>query len=199
MFPTIRTRLPIFGQRRTAFRTLRWLFRRWMVFFKLLRWLDQGFFGGFFFWFLFLVFWFYYLFWCRLFLRWSLRRWLRWWRRRRRCIRWWGVLRWWWRRCWWECTGWQCAFLVCDMVYIIPEIIHHTIRIFAGILFLAIFASKFGFAPSFVNMEQMFMPGLPMYIAAIHIGLAIGVGQHSMMTDSKGISLKITHPVPIRS
>ena len=33
---------------------------------------------------------------------------------------------------------------------------HHTIRILTGLLFLAIFASKFGFLPSAVNMPWMF-------------------------------------------
>jgi len=33
---------------------------------------------------------------------------------------------------------------------------HHTIRIFTGLLFVAIFGSKFGFLPSAVNTPEMF-------------------------------------------
>jgi len=44
---------------------------------------------------------------------------------------------------------------------------HHTIRILTGLLFLAIFASKFGFLPSAVNMERMFTPEGWAFISAI--------------------------------
>ena len=36
--------------------------------------------------------------------------------------------------------------------------LHHTLRIITGLLFLAIFASKFGFIYSAVNTESMFTP-----------------------------------------
>ena len=44
---------------------------------------------------------------------------------------------------------------------------HHTIRVLTGLLFLAIFASKFGFLPSAVNMQWMFTPEGWAFISAI--------------------------------
>jgi len=44
---------------------------------------------------------------------------------------------------------------------------HHTIRILTGLLFLAIFFSKFGFLPSAVNMAWMFTPEGWAFISAI--------------------------------
>ena len=41
------------------------------------------------------------------------------------------------------------------------------IRIFTGILFIVIFASKFGFLPSAVNIPKMFTPGGWAFISAI--------------------------------
>jgi len=45
---------------------------------------------------------------------------------------------------------------------------HHTIRILTGFLFLAIFASKFGFLPTAANMEWMFTPEGWTFISAIN-------------------------------
>ena len=45
---------------------------------------------------------------------------------------------------------------------------HHSIRIFTGLLFLAIFASKFGFLPSAVTMPWMFTPEGWAFISAIN-------------------------------
>ena len=45
---------------------------------------------------------------------------------------------------------------------------HHTIRILTGLLFLAIFASKFGFIPSGVNYPHLFTPEGWAFISAIH-------------------------------
>jgi len=44
---------------------------------------------------------------------------------------------------------------------------HHAIRILTGLLFLAIFFSKFGFLPSAVNMPWMFTPEGWAFISAI--------------------------------
>lgn len=45
--------------------------------------------------------------------------------------------------------------------------VHHAIRIFTGLLFLAIFFSKFGIFPSAVNMENMFSPEGFAFIQAV--------------------------------
>jgi len=45
---------------------------------------------------------------------------------------------------------------------------HHTIRIFTGLLFVAIFGSKFGFLPSAVNTPEMFTPEGFAFISAIN-------------------------------
>jgi len=45
---------------------------------------------------------------------------------------------------------------------------HHTIRILTGLLFIAIFASKFGFLPSAVTMESMFTSEGWAFISAIN-------------------------------
>ena len=56
---------------------------------------------------------------------------------------------------------------------------HHTIRILTGLLFVAIFASKFGFLPSAVNNELMFTPDGWEFIKAIqangYMFLTIGI------------------------
>jgi len=45
--------------------------------------------------------------------------------------------------------------------------LHHTIRIFAGLLFVAIFGSKFGFLPSAVNTPEVFTPEGFAFISAV--------------------------------
>ncbi|MAF36555.1 hypothetical protein CL622_05565 [archaeon] len=45
--------------------------------------------------------------------------------------------------------------------------IHHTIRIITGLLFIVVFASKFGLLPSAVNMEGMFTPEGWAFISAV--------------------------------
>jgi hypothetical protein len=57
--------------------------------------------------------------------------------------------------------------------------LYHAIRIFTGIFFIVIFASKFGFLPSAVTMPEMFTPEGWAFISAInasgYLFLTIGI------------------------